>query len=64
MHRYLGGLSTLNSISIWLEKACGKIPLKREMYLFEVCEDTILVFPCDCVTVLPSIERSTVSHFC
>ena len=32
--------------------------LKLELYFFEVCEDTILVFPCDCVTVLPSIERS------
>ena len=50
MHRYLGGLSTLNLISIGLERLVAN---------FGVCEETILLFPCDCVAVLPNfIEKS------
>ena len=37
---------------------CGEINLQLEIYCFEVGEDTILVFPCDCVAVLHPNERS------
>ena len=37
---------------------CGKIHLQLEIDCFEVWEDTILVFPCDCVAVLHPNERS------
>ena len=37
---------------------CSKIRLKLGIDFFDVCEDIILEFPCDCVAVLPSIERS------
>ena len=37
---------------------CGKTNLQVDIYCFEVWEDTILVFPCDCVAVLHPNERS------
>ena len=54
--RSSGHLVSRQNIGIFF--LCGKNQLILELYFFEVCKDTILVFPCDCVTVLPPIERS------